>query len=77
MTFDQGFKAYSNLGRVRITKDPLGFILLTPEKEGEHEITLKHGKSWKIWLGYLTTLLTIVFLGYLFVGRKGKLSFLR
>lgn len=59
LTYDLGFKAKSNLGRVKVTKDVLGFILLIPGKAGEQEITLSHGRSFGIWLGYIITLITI------------------
>lgn len=60
MTYDKGFKAKSGQGDLKIIKDPLGFMVLVPPKPGEYEIDFSHGHTWKIWLGYLTTLLTVL-----------------
>jgi len=60
MTYDPGFKAVSSLGRLKVEKDPLGFMVLIPAKSGSMEISLTHGKTWKIYLGYLTTAVAII-----------------
>lgn len=70
ITSDGGWHAASNGGKVAIKKDPLGFFVLIPEKAGEWEIILSHGKTWDMWLGYLVTLATIGGIGYFLV--KGK-----
>lgn len=62
MAYDQGFRATSNHGNCWVKKDPLGFMVLFPPKPGEYEVVLKHGRTWKIWLGYLISLGTILFL---------------
>jgi hypothetical protein len=59
MTYDKGFRASSEQGKIGIKRDPLGFMVLVPLKAGEYEITLKHGRVWPLWLGYLTTMGTM------------------
>lgn len=59
MTADNGWKAASPKGGIEIKKDPLGFLVLIPDKEGDYEITLSHGKTGDMWLGYLVTLMTL------------------
>lgn len=58
MTADSGFRAKSQKGNVQIKKDVLGFMVLIPERSGNFEINLVHGRTWKIWLGYLITLIS-------------------
>lgn len=59
MTYDSGFKAYSDRGSVSVYPDPLGFIILRPAKNGEQNIVLVHKSTWKIWLGYLLSFSTL------------------
>ncbi|MDO8551077.1 MAG: hypothetical protein Q7S03_00095 [bacterium] len=60
MTYDKGFSAKASDGTsIQITRDPLGFMFLTPERAGNLEIDLVHKKTWDIWPGYLITLATI------------------
>lgn len=61
MTYDGGWQAKSTGGTVEIKRDPLGFFVLIPPKNGKQEITLTHGKTVGIWLGYIITLVTVVF----------------
>lgn len=68
MTYDKGFKARSNQGKIQIKKDPLGFMVLIPPKEGDYQIELSHHPTWKIWLGYLITLSTII--GLVFASKR-------
>lgn len=62
ITYDKGFRAKSNLGGVKIKRGPMDFMILKPKQSGEQEITLRHGKTWKIWLGYLITIGTVMYL---------------
>ena len=62
MTHDPGFRAVSSAGRVKIKKDPLGFMVLEPSTSGKQEISLTHGKTLVHWLGYLITGLTLLVL---------------
>lgn len=73
MTADFGFRAKVSSGRVRIVKDPLGFMVLIPDKEGELEIILTHGKTWEIWLGYLVSLIALM-IAVLFKVKAGLVS---
>ncbi|MDP3998583.1 MAG: hypothetical protein Q8P89_03125, partial [bacterium] len=59
MTSDGGWHATAAGRKVVIKKDPLGFFVLVPERGGEWEITLTHGKTVDMWLGYLITLVTL------------------
>jgi hypothetical protein len=73
MTADSGWRASdSNSGRrVKTGKDPLGFLVLYPEA-GDFEIMLQHVSTWKIWLGYLTTVMTVGFIIWYGVMRRGQ-----
>jgi len=53
--------------KVKIKKDPLGFILLEPKTAGEQEILLQHGFSLQVWFGWLVTAATIGILGAKFL----------
>ncbi|MDP3888427.1 MAG: hypothetical protein Q8Q24_00130 [bacterium] len=66
MTYDRGFQASSGKGSVKISKDPLGFMILTSGQTGDFEITLSHGKTWDVWLGFLITVGTLVCLSFAF-----------
>jgi len=46
--------------KVKTGKDPLGFLVLYPPA-GEVDISLKHGRIWQEWLGYLVTIGTVGF----------------
>lgn len=65
MTADPGWSALrrdtsrGELRRVRTGSDPLGFLLLYPEP-GDFSIELTHRSTWKQWLGYATSLATLV-----------------
>ena len=67
VTGDSGWSARDMLSKkgLRVAKDPMGFLILISDprtSEGKVDITLKHGRTWVIWLGYLTTFATIVFI---------------
>lgn len=65
MTADSGWGARDKVSGkgVKTGKDPLGFLMLYPQP-GKVDITLKHGRTWAIWLGYLITIGTIGFVIY-------------
>lgn len=72
MTYDDGWAAKNSLSgkTIKKQKDPLGFLILFPD-EGTLNITLTHERTWKEWLGYLMTLLTIsILIFYKFWGSK-------
>ncbi|OGY16977.1 MAG: hypothetical protein A2785_02475 [Candidatus Chisholmbacteria bacterium RIFCSPHIGHO2_01_FULL_49_18] len=73
MTADPGWRASDERTgkRVRKGEDPLGFLVLYPEP-GEFAITLKHGRTWIEWLGYLTTPATVGFI--IWYGTRRKLE---
>ena len=75
MTADSGWRAsdVSSGKKVKTGKDPLGFLVLRPEVKdstGQVDIVLDHRRTWKEWLGYLTTLIT--FAGVLWYGLLNK-----
>jgi len=71
MTADAGWKAKDNVTgkKVKTGTDPLGFIVLYP-KEGNVDITLTHGSTWKQWIGYFITFSTIGFIIFLQFAKK-------
>lgn len=71
MTYDPGFKAIAFGRRIKITKDPLGFMILIFPKPGGYEVLLKHSPTFKIYFGYLLTSFTIILLAYVLV-KKGN-----
>lgn len=71
ITSDGGWRAQSPGGKIAIKKDPLGFFVLIPSRAGEWEITLTHGKTTDVWLGYLITLITFV-LAVVFLFKREK-----
>ncbi len=62
MTWDPGWRARAEGKKLRIEKDPLGFMVLRPGV-GEKQIVLSHGPAWDEWVGYGITLVTLVALG--------------
>jgi len=80
MTADSGWSALrqlppeadrqGKLESVKTGKDPLGFLVLYPQV-GKVDITLKHGRIWQEWLGYMLTIGTVGFIvWYGLIGRK-------
>ncbi len=67
MTADSGWSAMRRNApqgtrvKVKTGKDPLGFLVLYPDP-GDFEIELTHSTTWQLWLGYLTTFMTIGFI---------------
>jgi len=59
MTADPGWKTKLAGERLKIEKDPLGFMVLRPGL-GEKKIILSHGPAWDEWLGYMITFGTLV-----------------
>lgn len=62
VTYDSGWRAYSNGKSVAIKRDPAGFMLLYPETQGDAIIELQHGATPDIWLGYFVTAITLLFI---------------
>lgn len=57
-TFDVGWKAKGS-GGWKVVRDPLDFMVLTPNKSGKFEVDLNYTKPWSVYLGYLITLVTL------------------
>ncbi len=71
-TFDVGWKAKGS-GGWKVARDPLDFMVLTPNKSGKFEVDLKYTKPWSVYLGYLVTLLTFGYIGRHYVlARKSR-----
>jgi len=65
LTYAPGFQAQAASGeKVRILKDPLGFVVLVPPETGEIEIFLRYGSTWDRYLGFILTLGSIVGLSF-------------
>lgn len=60
-TFDVGWKAQGN-GGWKVIRDPLDFMVLSPNKSGKFEVDLVYTKPWSVYLGYLLTLVTLGFI---------------
>ncbi len=70
MTADPGWSAVDSSGKKITTgKDPLGFLMLYPGS-GDISITLIHGPTWKQWLGYAVTIVTLLFIAGFSLYRK-------
>ncbi|OGM27026.1 hypothetical protein A2627_02555 [Candidatus Woesebacteria bacterium RIFCSPHIGHO2_01_FULL_39_28] len=61
MTADPGWQAKDQYGnKLQIQKDPLGFFVINTPRPGDISISLKRGRTWDEWLGYILTLITII-----------------
>lgn len=75
MTYDPGWQVSGTLNGKKIgfkkIKDLMSFLVIVPEDQnsGEVALTLSHKPSIVIWLGYLTSLVTVGLL--IFFGLKG------
>jgi len=75
MTYDPGWQAKLSDGiKVKIKKDPLGFIVIEPKVSGEQTIILQYSQPWLVIFSWLVTILTIVGLVIwsIFVSRRSK-----
>lgn len=70
MTYDEGWRVQGKGLQVQIGKDPLGFLILYPGA-GEVDVVLRHGPTWKQWVGYGLTIATLIFVvGYPIVNQR-------
>ena len=61
MSYDKGFKAKDIQNqRLKIEKDPLGFLIIKPKTAGEQKIILTYGPTFDFWLGWLLWLFGIL-----------------
>lgn len=70
MTYDEGWKANSKNGKFKNKKDPLGLLVLEPLKAGSYEIVLSHRPSWKIYLGWVVSFVSLAGLIYIAVSKE-------
>jgi len=63
--WDKGLFASLNGQRLKVQKDPLGFVYLKPEESGFVSINLSHKLPGNVYFGYVLTLLTLLYLGLL------------
>ena len=62
MNHDKAFRAKSGNENLKITKGPLGFMVIEANQEGDLIIQLTYGLSLNQWIGIDITILTIFFL---------------
>ena len=72
-TYDSGWRVKGK-GDWKVTKDPMDFVVLVPERSGPFEVNLVYGKPFSVYLGYLITLATIAFMGWKVVKEQFKLK---
>lgn len=74
MSADSGWKAKDVLTgqNISIKPDLMGFFVLEP-KPGKVDILLSRHISWQQWLGYLMTILTLIFTGWFLLLKKDKI----
>lgn len=73
MNYSPAFKARQGDRELAVEKDPLGFMVIKPAKEGILEVELNYGLSLNQWIGFDITMLTLFFLSiYFFQSRRGK-----
>ncbi len=73
LAYARGWRAVDDSGNsVRVVKDPLGFILINPEKSGSISLTISYGLPATVWVGILMTLGTAVYLVYRLVFLRNK-----
>jgi hypothetical protein len=71
-TYVSGWKATTTNGRpLKVTSDPLGFILISPASNGAQQITLRYRTPLSVYVFRLVTVLTIGFMIW-YVFRKPK-----
>jgi len=63
-SWDPGWRAFAGDKKIKVEKDVIGNMYVTPKTKGEVEIRFVHGKTKDQWLGYLITLATIFGLAY-------------
>ncbi len=75
MTYDSGWhallvNAQGTQTSLKVSSDPMGFILIKPNQAGEVEISLTHGRKADQWMGYVLTAASVSFvIWYIAFGR--------
>ena len=70
MAYDKGFKAQDEKGnKLKLLKDPLGFLIIDPGKTEPKKISLTYGPTFDFFLGWLLFLTGI--LGVILLKKKG------
>jgi len=59
-SYHHGWKAFANGKRLRITPDPVHFLLIEPDSSGDIAIELRHDRTIEDWTGYVITAFTII-----------------
>jgi hypothetical protein len=62
ITFDPGWQAFSENHKLKIKEDVMSHMVIFPLKEGKQEIILKYKKPLSVKLGYLVSLVTLLFI---------------
>lgn len=75
MTYDNGWRVEDEGKKLKILKDPLGFMVIKPLRSGDFKIKLVHGATFDQYLGYLLTLISVLSVIILsFTHVRGKLK---
>lgn len=72
MSYHEGFRAVDSVSgrKLRIGRDPMGFLMLYPDLDGNVDISLVHGAVWKQYLGYFISIATIFLVIYIGLSKK-------
>ena len=66
ITYDRGWQVKDLQGeKLKTAADPLGNLVIFPQKEGEQTITLKFQEGVDLWLGIAVSLATLVFIRFI------------
>ncbi len=70
MAYDKGFKAQDEKGnKLKLLKDPLGFLIIDPGKTEPKKISLTYGPTFDFYFGWLLFLTGIA--GVILLKKKG------
>jgi hypothetical protein len=59
--------------QLEVKRDPLGFILIKPQRAGAQSITLNYTQPWQVWIGWIVTIGTLVMMVFMLVSVKGEI----
>jgi hypothetical protein len=74
MSYHPGWQAYQNNQKIKIKKDPLGFMLLEANQGENQNIILKFKPTFDVYLGYIITFLTLFIFIIFLKNFRGKQS---
>ena len=66
ITYDGGWQVKDSQGaKLRTARDPLGNLVIFPQKEEEQTITLKFQEGVDLWIGMAISLATLIFMAFI------------